>query len=58
MQNNNIEYLLQLLQEKESVTKKIAEFEIRDLTSYEQVVLEDMRKVLNDINRIIREKAE
>ena len=55
MQSNNIEYLLQ---EKESVARKIAEFERRDLTSYEQVVLEDMRKVLNDINRIIREKAE
>ena len=55
MQSNNIEYLLQ---EKESVARKIAELERRDLTSYEQVVLEDMRKVLNDINRIIREKAE
>ena len=55
MQSNNIEYLLQ---EKESVARKIAEFERRDLTSYEQAVLEDMRKVLNDINRIIREKAE
>ena len=55
MEINNIEFLLQ---EKESVTRKIAEFERRDLTSYEQVVLEDMRKLLNDLNRKIREKAE